>query len=166
MNSHRLFGKIDWATAFSTRLIDYATNVERLIILRFFPQIADNSIYRVHTHQVTYVPNIRKVSQTLLRQIRQFTLSRFYDAADNFEEPRALFLDILGAAKVECVWIIDMLLTEPSSDTSEDTLALLRRLNELADDKNVVVKILITAPHGGASNSLSASLTECQILSS
>ena len=168
--SHRLFGKVDLATAFTTRLIDNAANVDRLTILRYFckqQNIVSTALALVKTLIFHALDRHRK---RFSAKSRQFTLLRFQTAADQLEELWALFLDVLGAAKIEYFWImidnIDILLAEPSSEVSEDTLALLNGLDELADDKNIIVKILITARHGGASNSLSASLTECKILSS
>ena len=170
VNSHRLFGRVDWMTAFTTRLIDHAADADHITILRYFCKqqtTISTGLILIKSLIFQVVERHRKHFSV---KSRQFTLRRFQAAADEFEELWALFLDLLGAAKLDCVWIlidhIDMLLSEPSSETSEDTLAFLNGLNELADDKNIIVKVLVTARHGGASNSLSASLTERKILSS
>ena len=170
VNSHRLFGKVDWMTACTTRLIDYAADADQITILRYFCKQQTTISTGLTLIKSLIFQGIERHRKRFSVKSRQFTLRRFQTAADNFEELWALFLDLLGAAKIDCVWIlidhIDMLLSEPSSETSEDTLACLHGLNELVDEKNIIVKVFVTARHSGASNSLSASLTERNILSS
>ncbi len=165
--------RLDWASVFSTRLMDDCARLEFSMALAHFCQghstgnavstaaiLIQSLIFKSISLHSTYF-TVRAI---------EMTQQRFQDAQDDVERLWALFLDVLGlVAKGKCVWIIidhvDILQKETNLRGLENALALLRNLNALTDDPSITVKIFVTARIRDAAR-LSTKIAEAKILSS
>lgn len=172
VNTYRIFGSADWATAFAARLIDQSAHLDYMTILYHFCTARSSSSSA--STPIIIVKSI--IFQVLLRHRKRFlsrskrlTLERFNVAGNNISELWALFLDILRIAKADCTWIvidsIETLQVEPPCQASEDALMLLRYLNALADDDSITVKVFVTARYAGSSKFFSTNLESGDLMS-
>lgn len=165
--------KPDWASVFSTHLIDDCARLDYSMVLAHFCQ--GHSTGNAVSTAAILIQSLISTSislrcETFTVRTLELTQQRFHDAQNDVEQLWTLFLDVLGlAAKGKCVWIIidhvDILQKETNLRGLENTLALLRSLNALTDDPDITVKILITARIRDAAR-LSTKIAEARILAS
>lgn len=165
--------KLDWASVFSTRLMDEWARLDHFMVLTHFCQ--GHSTENAVSTAAILVQSLISTSISLRREefivsTVEMTQKRFQDAQNDVERLWTLFLDVLRlAAKGKCVWIVldhvDILQKEKNLEGPGNVLALFRNLNALTDDPALTVKVLITSRIRDAAR-LSTKIAEARILAS
>lgn len=165
--------KLDWASVFSTRLIDEWARLDYSMVITHFCQ--GGSPGNAVSTTAILIQSLISTSISLGHEqftVREvgFTQQRFQDAQNDFKRLWTLFLDVLRlAAKGKCVWIVidhvDILQKETNLEGPGNVLKLLRNFDALTDDPVLTVKILITSRVRDAAR-LSTKIAEARILAS
>ena len=110
INTQKVYGIADWATSFSTRIIEYSGRIEYAMVLYYFcgnrPISSQASAVTVTIQsmimQILQVHHKKFVS----RKLFPFTLEHFEDAADDISELWNLLLSCIAEADLKCVWLV------------------------------------------------------------
>ena len=159
-NTSRTYGTADWATAFATRLIEYAGKLDNMTVLYHF--CGNQATSRPVSTPAVLVQSL--VMQTLqlyhksfLRKAFPFTLGHFEDAADDLEDLWGLFIDCCVESQVACVWlIVDHI---DNLQKGEDYDALLANLRGLTEEDSRIFKVYISARSSGTPAVMQSSST-------
>ena len=146
VNTHRRAGPADWATAFATRTIEYASKIDNMMVLYHLCGNHPTSD-QVSTSTVVLQSIIMQVIQQhckkFVRKVFPFTLEHFQDVRDDMEDLWELFSSCCDESRAPCVWlIIDNI---NNLQKGEDYDNLLLGLQNLVDTSSRVVKIFISA---------------------
>jgi hypothetical protein len=156
VNTFRRPGLTDWATTFSTRMIEFAEKVDGMTVLCHLCGIHPGS-QPISTPAVLVQSLIMQVIQQhhkrFTRKAFTFTLEHFQDVENDMEELWALFCSCCAESGAPCVWIVvDHI---DNLRKGEDYDALLHGLQQLTDDKSRVFKIFISARSTGTPPAIS-----------
>lgn len=146
VNTHRVVGIADWASAFSSRMIEYAGKIQDMTILYHF--CGNHSTSRpVSTATVALQSLITRLLQLhhkkFARKVFSFTMEHFQDARDDFEELWGLLNDCLTEAQIPCVWLI--IDSVDNLQKNEDYDELMKGLRNLAEEDSRVFKVFVTS---------------------
>ena len=150
VESHSSSKFTDWVTALTIDLIDQASRLKQNTVLRYFyqsQQVGQGASTAMVVLQSLIFQIIMKHSQDLAASQNQILKNQFSDSKNDFKRLWQLFLDILEASKIPCLWImIDHVgFSKQTSKRDPDMSKLLSCLDGLACSKHVVAKVLITA---------------------
>jgi hypothetical protein len=150
VNAFRKPGLTDWATTFSTRMIEYAEKVDNMTVLCHLcgnhpgPQPISTAVVLVQSFIMQLIQQHHK---KFIRKAFPFTLEHFQDAENDMEELWGLFCNCCTESGAPCVWIvIDHI---DNLRKGEDYDALLHRLQQLTEDGSRVFKVFISARSTG-----------------
>jgi hypothetical protein len=155
VNTYRRAGPADWATAFATRMIEYASKIDNMMVLYHLCGSHPTSD-QVSTSTVVLQSIIMQVIQQhykkFVRKVFPFTLEHFQDVRDDMEELWELFSSCYDECRAPCVWLI--VDNVNNLQKGEDYDNLLLGLQNLLDTSSRVVKIFISARASEAPSAL------------
>jgi hypothetical protein len=155
VNTYRRAGPADWATAFATRIIEYAGKIDNMMVLYHLCGNHPTS-NQVSTSTVVLQSIIIQVIQQhykkFVRKVFPFTLEHFQDVRDDMEELWELFSSCCDECRAPCVWLI--VDNVNNLQKGEDYDNLLLGLQNLVDASSRVVKIFISARANEAPSAL------------
>jgi hypothetical protein len=156
VNTFRRPGLTDWATTFSTRMIEFAEKVDNMTVLCHLCGNHPGS-QPISTPAVLVQSLIMQVIQQhhkkFTRKTFPFTLEHFQDVENDMEELWALFCSCCAESGAPCVWIvIDHI---DNLRKGEDYDALLHGLQKLTKDDMRVFKVFISARSTGTPPAIS-----------
>ena len=156
VNTFRRSGFTDWATTFSSRVIEYAQKVDNMTVLYHLCGIHPGS-QSISTAAVLVQSLIMQVIQhhhkKFIRKAFPLTLEHFQDVENDMEELWALFCSCCAESGAPCVWIIiDHI---DNLRKGGDYEALLHGLQQLTEDGSRVFKIFISARSTGTPPAIS-----------
>ena len=157
INSHQITKTVDWVSVLATNLIDHATHLEYITVLRHFSL----GSYSDKTGSSPCVVVQSLIFQILSRNRRHFLNNqsaglirqRFEDARQDLDQLWVIFLEVIKTAKINCAWIVlDHVDILAEHCPIGEVLAFLSYLDNLVQDPSFTVKILITARLRGPHN--------------
>ena len=147
VNTQKVYGIADWATSFSTRIIEYSGRIEYAMVLYYF--CGNHPISnQASAATVTIQSMIMQILQVhhkkfVSRKLFPFTLEHFEDAADDISELWNLLLSCIAEADLKCVWLVIDNIDNLQSGSNWDFFV--SALLALAEDDSKLFKIFITA---------------------
>lgn len=150
INSHQITKAVDWISVLATDLIDHATHLEYITVLRHFSLgsysdktgsspcvIVQSLIFQILSPNRRHFLNDQ--SADLIRQ-------RFEDARQDLEQLWGIFLQVIKIAKINCAWIVlDHIDILAENGPIGEVLAFLSCLDDLVQDPSITVKVFVTA---------------------
>jgi hypothetical protein len=156
VNTFRQSGLTDWATMFSTRMIEYAEKVDNMTALCHLcgSHPASQSISTAAVLvQSLIMQVIEQHHKKFIRKAFPFTLEHFQDVENDMEDLWTLFCSCCAESGAPCVWIVvDHI---DNLQKGEDYDALLHGLQQLTEDGSRVFKVLISARSTGTPPAIS-----------
>ena len=150
INSHPITKNVDWISVLTTKLIDHATHLEYINVLRHFSL----GSYSNKTGSSPCIVVQSLIFQVLSRNRRQFlnnqsaglVRQRFEDARHDLKKLWDIFIEVIKTAKVRCAWIVlDHVDILAEQSQMGEVLAFLTCLDTLVQKKSITVKVFITA---------------------
>jgi hypothetical protein len=147
VNTQKVYGIADWASSFSTKIIEYAGKIEYIMVLHHFCGNHPPS-NPVSTVAVTVQSMIMQILQYhhkrfASRKVFPFTLEHFEDAADDLPELWNLLLSCISEADLKCVWLVIDNIDNLQKGT--DWEFFISALQELSEEDSALFKIFVTA---------------------
>jgi hypothetical protein len=147
VNTQKVYGIADWASSFSTKIIEYAGKMEYIMVLYHFCGNHPPS-HEVSTVAVTVQAMIMQVLQThhkkfVSRKLFPFTLEHFEDAAEDMMELWSLLISCIAEAGLPCVWLV--IDNVDSLQKGSDWDFFISALQELSEGDAKLFKIFVTA---------------------
>jgi hypothetical protein len=146
VNTYRQAGPADWATAFATRMIEYASKIDNMMVLYHLcgnHPTSDQVSTSTAVLQSIIMQVIQQHYKKFVRKVFPFTLEHFQDVHDDMEELWELFSSCCDESRAPCVWLIVDYVN--NLQKGEDYDNLLFGLQNLVDASSRVVKIFISA---------------------
>jgi hypothetical protein len=155
VNTYRRAGPADWATAFATRMIEYASKIDKMTVLHHLcgnhPTSSQVSTPTVVLQSII-MQLIQQHHKKFVRKVFPFTLEHFQDVHDDMEELWELFSSCCDESRAPCVWLIVDYVNNLQKGEDYDNLLL--GLQNLVDASSRVVKIFISARANEAPSAL------------
>ena len=150
INSNPITKNFDCIRVLATNLIDHATHLEYITVLRHFS--LGSYLDKTGSSPCVVVQSL--IFQVLSRNRRHFlnnqsaglVRQRFEDARQDLEQLWDIFLEVIKTAKIQCAWIVlDHVDILAEHGHIGEVLAFLSRLDTLVQDKSITVKVFVTA---------------------
>jgi hypothetical protein len=150
VNTVKRAGPSDWATAFATRIIEYAAKVDNMVVLYHLcgnhPTSSQVSTPAVML-QSLIMQLLEQRHKHYVRKVFPFTLEYFQDVQDDIHDLWDLFLKCCAEARVPCVWLI--LDHFDNLARGGDYDFVLQALLHVVQDENQVFKVFFSARTAG-----------------
>src|SRR5271155_696054 len=160
VNTVKRAGPSDWATAFATRIVEYATKVDNMTVLYHFcgnhPTSSQVSTPAVML-QSLIMQLLEQHHKHYVRKVFPFTLEYFQDVQNDIHDLWDLFLKCCAEARVPCVWLI--LDHFDNLAKGEDYDFVLRVLLHVVQDEGRVFKVFFSARTAGTPDEISEAAT-------
>ena len=150
INSHQITKTVDWISVLAMNLIDHATRLKYITVLRHFSL----GSYSDKTGSSPCVVVQSLIFQVLSRNRKHFlnnksaglVRQRFENARQDLEQLWAIFLEVIKTAKINCAWIVlDHIDILAEHCPIGEVLALLSYLDDLVMNPSFTFKVFVTA---------------------
>ena len=156
VNTHRIFGQADWASAFATKIIEHAGKFQDMTILYHFcgnHKKSDPISSACVVVQSLIMQLLEHHHKQFSRKAFPFTMEHFQDAQDDFDELWNIFNECCWESKATRIWIV---IDNIDNLQDSDQTLLPSALRSLTNEQSRIFKAFVTARSKSRADTLQA----------